>query len=39
MRRQFRTSFVVFLSGVALADLMKEEAYDATDTLVAEGNV
>lgn len=39
MRKQFRTSLVVFLSGVALADLMKEEAYAATDTLVAEGNV
>lgn len=39
MRKQFRTSLVVFLSGVALADLMKEEAYAATDTLVAVGNV
>ena len=39
MRKQFRTSLVVFLSGVALADLMKEDAYAATDTLVAEGNV
>lgn len=39
MRKQFRTSLVVFLSGAVLADLMKEEAYAATDTLVAEGNV
>jgi hypothetical protein len=38
MRKQFRTSLVVFLS-VELADLMKEEAYAVTDTLVAEGNV
>jgi hypothetical protein len=39
MRKQFRTSLVVFLSGDALADLMKEEAYAFTDTVVAEGNV
>jgi hypothetical protein len=29
----------VFLSGIELADLIKEEAYAATDALVAEGNV
>lgn len=38
-RKQFRTSLVVFLSGVALADFMREEAYAATDAFVAEGNV
>lgn len=39
MRRQFNTSFVAFFSCDTVADLMKDEAYAATDVFEGDGNV
>ena len=39
MRRQFNTSFVAFFSCDTVADLMKDEAYAATDVFEGDGKV